>query len=821
MAIEFTEGRVVPIRVDEEMKRSYIDYAMSVIVDRALPDVRDGLKPVQRRILYGMSELGLRPDRQHRKSARIVGDVMGKYHPHGDAAIYDAMVRMAQDFSFRYPLVDGHGNFGSVDGDPPAAMRYTEARLSPLALEMLRDIDKDTVDFIPNFDETTEQPAVLPARVPNLLVNGAAGIAVGMATNIPPHNLREIVDGLVMLIDNPDADLKELMRVIKGPDFPTGALILGREGIREAYATGRGRIKVRAKARIEQLAGGRQRIVVTELPYMVNKASLIAKIAELHRNKQVDGITDLRDESDRSGMRIVIELRRDANARVVLNRLYRHSQLEDTFGVIMLALVDGEPKVLSLKDALKHYLKHQEEVVVRRTRFELRKAEERAHILEGLRIALDHIDEIIALIRRSKTDAEAKQGLMSRFGLTEKQAVAILDMQLRRLTGLERDKIEAEYQELLKTIERLRRILGDIREVYAVIKSELLEIREKYGDDRRTQITSSAEELDEEDLIADEDVIVTLTHYGYIKRLPVGTYRSQRRGGRGMTAINTREEDFVEHLFVTSTHSYILFFTNKGKVYRVKAHEIPESGRTARGTAIVNLIQLSRDERVQAAIPVREYDDSRFLFMATKRGVVKKTVLSEFDSPRHGLIGIVLDGDDELVGVRLTDGKEHILLVTAQGQAIRFAEDDVRPMGRAARGVRGITLADGDEVVGMDVVRPGADLLVVSRNGFGKLTSLDEYRLTGRGGKGIRTLQITAKNGPIAAVHTVRSGEEVMLISAEGIMIRMRADDISHQGRATQGVRLMRLDEGDYVVAVAPIVAKDDDGRPEQAGLPM
>ncbi|OUM97923.1 MAG: DNA gyrase subunit A [Firmicutes bacterium ZCTH02-B6] len=818
MAIDFSQERILPVRVDEEMKRSYIDYAMSVIVDRALPDVRDGLKPVQRRILYGMYELGLRPDRQHRKSARIVGDVMGKYHPHGDAAIYDAMVRMAQDFNFRYPLVDGHGNFGSVDGDPPAAMRYTEARLSQLAMEMLRDIDKDTVDFVPNFDDTLEQPAVLPARIPNLLINGASGIAVGMATNIPPHNLREIVDGLVLLIDNPDADLKDLMKVVKGPDFPTGAMILGRDGIKEAYTTGRGRIKVRAKARIEELANGRQRIVVTEIPYLVNKSSLIQKIAELHRNKQVDGITDLRDESDRTGMRIVIELRRDANARVVLNRLYRHTQMEDTFGVIMLALVDGEPKVLNLKEALQHYLKHQEEVVIRRTRFELQRAEERAHILEGLRIALDHIDEIIALIRRSKTDNEAKQGLMQRFGLTEKQAVAILDMQLRRLTGLEREKIEAEYQELLKTIARLREILGDIRKVYEVIKQELLEIKEKYGDERRTQITSAAAELAEEDLIADEDVVVTVTHFGYIKRLPLTAYRSQRRGGRGITAISTREEDFVEQLFVTSTHSYILFFSDKGKVYRIKAHEVPEVGRTARGTAIVNLIQLPRDERIKTAIPIREYDEGHYLFMATKRGIVKKTVLTEFDSPRHGLIGILLDEDDELVDVRLTEGNEHVLLVTAHGQAIRFPENDVRPMGRAARGVRGITLEEGDSVVGLDVVRPAADLLVVSQKGFGKRTPLEEYRVTGRGGKGIRTLQITEKNGPIVAVRVVRDGDEVMLISAAGIMIRTSVDEISRQGRATQGVRVMRLDAGDYAVAAALVADKDDD-KGEQGQL--
>lgn len=815
MAIEFTEGRVVPIRVADEMKRSYIDYAMSVIVDRALPDVRDGLKPVQRRILYAMSELGVRPDRPHRKSARIVGDVMGKYHPHGDSAIYDAMVRMAQEFSYRYPLVDGHGNFGSVDGDPPAAMRYTEARLARIAMEMLRDIDKETVDFVPNFDESLQQPVVLPSRIPNLLVNGAAGIAVGMATNIPPHNLNEIIDGLVMLIDNPEATTEQLMGIIRGPDFPTGAQILGRDGIRQAYNTGRGRIKVRGKARIEQMSNGRQRIIITELPYQVNKANLISKIAELHRDKTVEGISDLRDESDRSGMRIVIELRRDANARVVLNRLYRHTQLETTFGVIMLALVDGEPKVLSLKEVLQHYLKHQEEVIIRRTRYELRKAEERAHILEGLRIALDHIDEIIALIRGSKTDAEAKQGLMERFGLTEKQAVAILDMQLRRLTGLEREKIEEEYQELLKTIARLREILGDINKVYEVIRNELLEVKEKFGDERRTEIVAAGGEIEEEDLIADEDVVITMTHFGYIKRLPTTAYRSQRRGGRGVTAMGTKDDDFVEHLFVTSTHSYVLFFSNKGKVYRVKGYDIPEVGRTARGTAIVNLIDLPRDERVQTAIPIQSYEGDYYLVMATKKGVIKKTPLSEYDSPRHGLIGINLDEDDELVGVRLTDGSEHILLVTAQGQAIRFPEDTVRGMGRATRGVIGVRLEKGDSVVAMDVVRPGAELLVVTELGYGKRTDLDEYRVTNRGGKGIRTLHVTDRNGEIVSASVVRDGEEIMLISAEGIMIRMKVDDISRQGRATQGVRLMRLDDADRVVALAHVRSKDEDDGDE------
>ncbi|MFS8523395.1 MAG: DNA gyrase subunit A, partial [Limnochordales bacterium] len=723
-----------------------------------------------------------------------------------------------QPFSFRYPLVDGHGNFGSVDGDPPAAMRYTEARLSKIALEMLRDIDKETVDFVPNFDESLQQPSVLPSRIPNLLVNGAAGIAVGMATNIPPHNLTEVVDGLIKLIENPDVTTEELMRIVRGPDFPTGAQILGRDGIKEAYATGRGRIKVRGKARIEQMANGRQRIIITELPYQVNKANLIQKIAELHRDKTIEGISDLRDESDRSGMRIVIELRRDANARVVLNRLYRHSQLETTFGVIMLALVDGEPRVLSLKEMLGHYLKHQEEVVIRRTRYELRKAEERAHILEGLRIALDHIDEIIALIRASKTDAEAKQGLMERFGLTEKQAVAILDMQLRRLTGLEREKIEEEYQQLLKTIARLREILGDINLVYEVIRTELEEIKEKYGDERRTEIVAAADEIEEEDLIADEDVVITMTHFGYIKRLPTTAYRPQRRGGRGITAAGTKDDDFIEHLFVTSTHSYVLFFSNKGKVYRVKGYDIPEAGRTARGSAIVNLIDLPRDERIQTAIPVKEYDEDHFLVMATKKGVIKKTPLSEYDSPRHGLIGINLDEDDELVDVRLTDGSEHILLVTAQGQAVRFPEDTVRPMGRATRGVIGVRLDDGDHVVAMDVVRPGADLLVVSELGYGKRTDLNEYRVTNRGGKGVRTLQVVEKNGPIVAASVVRDGEEVMLISAEGIMIRMKVDDISRQGRATQGVRLMRLDENDKVVAIAHVKQREeeddgDDGR--------
>lgn len=811
MAIEFTDGKIVPIGLEQEMQRSFIHYAMFVNVDRALPDVRDGLKPVQRRILYGMNELGLRPDRPYRKSARAVGDVMAKYHPHGDAAIYDTMVRLAQDFSTRYPLIDGHGNWGSVDGDPAAAMRYTEARLSQFAMEMLRDIDKDTVDFIPNFDESTEQPAVLPSRVPNLLVNGALGIGVAMATNIPPHNLREVIDAVVLLIDDPEAHVEQLMRVVKGPDFPTAGLIVGRSGIRDAYATGRGRIIMRAKTQIEQMQGGKQRIVVTEIPFMVNKSTLVERIAELHNDKRVDGITALRDESDRDGMRIVIELRRDVNAHVVLNQLFKHSQMQETFGAIMLALVDGEPKVLNLKSMLMHYLEHQREVITRRTRFELRKAEERAHILEGYRIALDNIDEIIALIRGASSDADARAKLMSRFGLSERQAVAILDMQLRRLTGLEREKIEAEYAELQVTIARLKGILADPAKLLGLIKEELLEVRERFGDDRRTQIIAEESDIDYEDLIAEEDIVVTLTHSGYIKRLPVDTYKSQRRGGRGITALNTKEEDFVEQLFITSTHTYIHFFTNLGRVYRLRGHEIPEASRNARGTNIVNLIPIEKNEVVQAAIPVSAYDDEHFLVMATKNGTVKKTALSEYDSSRSGIIGITLDDDDELIGVLMTEGDEELLMVTAKGQAIRFAETEVRSMGRQARGVRGIKLDSDDHVVGIDAVRAETDLLVISEHGFGKRTALSEYRVTGRGGKGVRTLNVTSKNGPIVGARVVREDEELMAISTHGVMIRMAVKDISKQGRSSQGVTLMRLDEGDSVVAVAQLAGKEDE----------
>ncbi|NLY52347.1 MAG: DNA gyrase subunit A [Firmicutes bacterium] len=805
------EQKIIPVGIEEQMRTSYLRYAMSVIIDRALPDVRDGLKPVQRRILYSMSELGMRSNRPHRKSARIVGEVIGKYHPHGDSAIYDAMVRMAQDFNYRYMLVDGHGNFGSIDGDPAAAMRYTEVRLTRFAEEMLRDLDKDTVDFIPNFDDTLEQPEVLPARVPNLLVNGASGIAVGMATNIPPHNLGEIVDGLVMLIDNPDASIKDLQRVIKGPDFPTGGLILGREGIDEAYATGRGRIQMRARVQLEQMSNGKTRIVVTELPYMVNKANLIEKIAQLVRDKRIDGITDLKDESDRDGLRVTIEVRRDTNPHIVLNHLYKHTQLQDTFGVIMLALVDGQPKVLNLKEVLEHYLQHQREVVTRRTRFELRKAEERAHILEGYRIALDNLDEIINLIRSSANDQEAKEGLMTRFGLTEKQAVAILDMQLRRLTGLERDKIETEYAELLKKIARYREILADIKEVDAIIRDELLEVKEKFGDPRRTEITGRTGEIEIEDLIADEDIVVTLTHQGYIKRMPVNIYRNQRRGGRGVTALTTREEDFVEHLFITSTHSHIVFFTNKGKMYRLKGYDIPEASRQARGVALINLIPIEPTEKVQAVHAVKDYGNGEYVVMATKMGRVKKTALDEFNSPRAGLIGIVLEDGDELIGVRITQGDEEILLVTKQGMSIRFSEIEVRPMGRAAMGVKGITLNPGDEVVSMNVVVPDGQLLVVTENGYGKRTDLEEYRPQGRGGKGIKAINKTERTGRVVGAKVVNEEDELMLITVGGVMIRQSVAEISVFGRNTQGVKLMRLEDDERVVAVALIAGKSEE----------
>jgi DNA gyrase subunit A len=809
--LEFTDGKVVPVNLEEEMKRSYMLYSMSVIVGRALPDVRDGLKPIHRRILYAMNEIGLTSEKPHRKSATIVGEVMGKYHPHGDAAIYDALVRMAQDFSQRYILIDGHGNFGSVDGDPPAAMRYTEARMAKISQKLLADIDKDTVDFTPNFDESLKEPTVLPSRFPNLLVNGSSGIAVGMATNIPPHNLGEVIDGTVMLIDNPDATVEDLMTVIKGPDFPTGALIVGREGIRDAYTTGRGSVRMRARAQIETLSGGRNRIVVTEIPYQVNKSRLIENIAELVRNKKIDGITDLRDESDREGMRIVIDVRRDANANIILNQLYRHTQMQWTFGVIMLVLVDGEPKILDLKNMIHYYIEHQKEVIVRRTRFDLNKAEERAHILEGLKIALDNLDAVISLIRGSRTPEIAREGLMKNFNLSQKQAQAILDMRLQRLTGLERQKVEDELRDVAKLIEKLKGILADERKVLRIIKDELLEIRNEFADDRRTKITFGSSDFDVEDLIAEEDIAVTLTHQGYIKRLPLNTYRSQRRGGRGITGMNTKEEDFVEHLFITTTHNYILFFTDKGRVYSLKAYEVPEASRQARGTAIVNLIPLMPDETIRAVIPIRTFAPDRYLLFATRYGVVKKTALSDFDTRRKGgLIAIRLDPEDDLVSVKPTTGNQEVIIATARGRALKFNEKDVRSMGRDTRGVIGIRLAKGDTVIGMDVVKEDRDFLVVTANGFGKRTPLDQYRTYSRARKGVRTIRLTDKSGPAVAVKVLDGDDELMCISAEGIVIRMDVADIPQQGRPAQGVRVMRLEPGDQVVSIAQVVTRNE-----------
>ncbi len=808
---EFGSGKVLPIDINEEMRSSYLDYAMSVIVGRALPDVRDGLKPVHRRILYAMHELGMTPDKPHKKSARIVGEVLGKYHPHGDTAVYDAMVRMAQDFACRYPLIDGHGNFGSVDGDSAAAMRYTEARMSKIATELLSDIDKDTVNFVPNFDDTLKEPAVLPSRIPNLLINGSSGIAVGMATNIPPHNLGEVIDGVVMLIDNPDATPKELMMAVKGPDFPTGGTIMGRDGIKNAYMTGRGVVRVRAEARIERMASGKMRILVTELPYQVNKARLIEKIAELVRDKKIDGITDLRDESDRTGMQVVIELRRDANANVVLNQLYKHTQMQETFGVIMLALVDGQPRVLNLRDILFHYLEHQKDVIVRRTKFDLDKAEARAHIVEGLRIALNNLDAVIKTIRESQTVDIARAALMERFSLTEKQAQAILDMRLQRLTGLEREKLEEEYKNLTERIAYYKAVLANEHMVLGIIKDELLEVKKKYNDPRRTVISNEDTQIDTEDLIAEEDMVITITHYGYVKRISLDTYRSQKRGGRGVTAMGTKEEDFVEHLFITTTHHYILFFTSKGKVYKLKVHEIPEAGRQAKGTAIVNLLQITGDEKITSVIPVKSFDSDAFLFTATRNGVVKKTPIKEYDtSRRDGIIALSLDEGDELMDVKLTSGEDELIIGTSKGMAIRFSEKEVRSMGRTSRGVRGITLGIDDHIVGVELAHSGRYLLVVTANGFGKRTVLDEYRTQGRGGKGIMTIKPTKRNGPVVGIKVVNEDEEVMMITAEGIIIRLAVKDISAMGRTTQGVTMMRLDEKDSVVALAKVVTKDE-----------
>lgn len=807
MELEFNHGKILPTVMENEMQDAFIDYAMSVITSRALPDVRDGLKPVHRRILFSMYKNGMTPDKKHKKSAHIVGDVLAKYHPHGDSSVYDAMVRLAQDFNIRYPLVDGQGNFGSVDGDSAAAMRYTEAKMTKLTLEMLADLEKNTVDFGPNYDESLEEPLVLPARFPNLLVNGSSGIAVGMATNIPPHNLGEAIDGVVALIDNRDLEDRELMKYIKGPDFPGGGIILGRKGIEDAYLTGRGSIKVRSRCEIEPMNNGKNRILVSEIPYQVNKARLIEKIAELARDKKIDGITDLRDESDRKGMRIVIELRRDVNPQVILNQLYKNTQLQDNFGVIMLALVNGMPQILTLKQMLNHYIDHQEHVVTRRTKHDLAKAEERAHIIEGLKIAVDNIDEVVRIIRSSKTDAESKQRLHERFGLSDRQAQAVIEMQLRRLTGLAREKLEEELADLLKKIAYYKSILADEHKLLEIIKEELLLVKEKYADVRRSQISSYEDKLELEDLIEDEDVVITISHTGYIKRMPSDTYKSQKRGGRGITAMTTKEEDFVEQIFTTTTHNFLIFFTNKGKCYRLKVYEIPEAGRQAKGTAIVNLLNVTGDEKITAVIPVKKFEDELFLMAATRLGVVKKTPLVEYDtSRRDGIIAINLEDNDELIGVQLTDGKQDIILVTAGGQAIRFTEEEARPMARATKGVRGIKLMDDDYVVGMEVARDEAQLLVITANGYGKRTPLDEYRQQSRGGKGVFTVRPSERNGEIVGVLVVRDGEEIMAISKEGIIIRIKVDEISSMGRTTQGVTLMRVSEEDKVVSMARVV---------------
>ncbi len=814
--MEENAKKVIKVDIEKEMKKSYIDYAMSVIVSRALPDVRDGLKPVHRRILYAMDGLGLTPEKPFRKSAYIVGEVMGKYHPHGDASIYDALVRMAQDFSLRYRMVNGHGNFGSVDGDSPAAMRYTEAKMPKLAVEMLADIDKNTVDFMPNYDEKLMEPTVLPAKIPNLLVNGSSGIAVGMATNIPPHNLTEVINAIIKLIEEDNVTDEDLMAEIKGPDFPTGGLILGREGIRDCYKTGRGKITVRAKAEIEEHGNGRYRIVVTELPYQVNKARLIENIADLVKDKRIDGISDLRDESDREGMRIVIELKRDANANVVLNQLYKNTQMQDTFGAIMLALVDNKPKILTLRQMLECYIDHRKNVIVRRTKFDLDKALARAHILEGLKIALDYIDEVIAIIRAAYDDAQER--LMKRFNLTEIQANAILEMKLRTLSGLQREKIEEEYDQLMKQIERFRAILASEKLVCDIVRDELLEIKAKYGDERRTQIVAAEGEFETEDLIKEETTVVALTHFGYIKRVPISTYKTQRRGGRGITGIQTREEDFVEQLFVTSTHDMIMFFTNKGKVYRLKGYEVPEAGRTAKGTAIVNLLQLDGDEKITAVIPIHAFAEGQYLLMATKNGIIKKTNLMEYNSSRKvGLQAISLKDDDELIDVRLTDGERNIVMVTHEGMSITFSETDVKSAGRIAQGVIGIRLDNDDYVVGMEPIYSDKGyLLAITEHGFGKRTELTEYRVQTRAGKGVITYKTTPKTGKVVGIKVVNDDDEIMLITDNGIIIRLEVENISVLGRSTQGVTLMRTNDGGKVVSIAKVTSEDEIAETEE-----
>ena len=817
--MNLNEGKYIHVDINNEMKKCYIDYAMSVIVGRALPDVRDGLKPVHRRILYSMQELGLEPQKGYRKCARIVGEVLGKYHPHGDSSVYDALVRMAQDFSLRYTLVDGHGNFGSVDGDSAAAMRYTEAKMNKIAVEMLRDIRKETVDFMPNFDGEEKEPVVLPSRYPNLLVNGSSGIAVGMATNIPPHNLGEIIDGTIMLIDNPETTVLELMTAIKGPDFPTGAIVMGKAGIRAAYETGKGKIVVRAKAEIEE-ENGRNRIVVTEIPYQVNKAKLIENIADLVKDKKITGISDLRDESDREGMRIVIELKRDANPNVILNLLFKHTKMQDTFGVIMLALVDNEPKVLNLKEVLTHYIAFQKEVVTRRTIFELNKAEARAHILEGLKIALDNIDDVINIIRSSKTSDIAKSTLMERFQLSDKQAQAILEMRLRRLTALERDKIEEELNEIMQYIEYLNSILADEMKLLGVIKEELIEIKSKYNDERRTEIQKVVNEIDIEDLIQEEDVVITLTNSGYIKRISADTYSAQRRGGRGIQAMTTKEDDFVENVLITSTHSDVLFFTNKGRVYKKRAYEIPDAGRTAKGTNIINLIPIEQDERIETVLTIADEIREGYLFMATKKGLVKKTHLSEFKNLRkNGLIAISLREGDELLKVKVTRGDADIVIVSEHGNAIKFNEQDVRAMGRTAAGVKSMNLRDDDIAVCMDIAVDDEDLLVISENGFGKRTPLVEYKRQNRGGVGLITYKISEKTGKVVGATVCKAEDELMLINTSGVAIRINVSDVSVTSRATMGVRLMRTSDEERIAAIAKISASEMQEKDQQLSL--
>ena len=806
------DGKIIERDIDKEMRTAYIDYAMSVIVSRALPDVRDGLKPVHRRILYAMHEDGITSDKAYRKCANTVGSVLGRYHPHGDSSVYDAMVRLAQDFTMRYPLVDGHGNFGSVDGDSPAAMRYTEARMSKIAESMLTDIEKNTVDFMPNYDDRLQEPTVLPARIPALLVNGSSGIAVGMATNIPPHNLTEVINGIIRIIDNPETTLEELMEDIKGPDFPTGATILGKQGIKEAYTTGRGKITMRGEAEIEEMSGNRQKIIITSLPYQVNKAKLVKTIADLAKEKKIEGISEVRDESDRKEKtRVVIELKRDANANVILNQLYKHTQLQETFGAIMLALVDGVPRILTLRQCLDCYINHRKVVILRRTKFELDKALARAHILEGLKIALDNIDEVIAIIRSSYDNP--KERLMERFGFSDIQAQAILDMRLKTLSGLQREKIEEEYNEIMKLIAHLRDILSSETLVYDIIKEELTEIKEKYGDDRLTKIVPASGEFIVEDLIKEEQTVVALTHFGYIKRMPIDTYKSQRRGGKGITGIATREEDFVKQIFTASTHDTILFFTNKGKLYKLRGYEVPEAGRTAKGTAIVNLLSLDPGEKVSAVIPIQNFAEGKYLLMATKKGLIKKTALSEYNSARRtGLQGITLKDDDELITVRLTDGQDNVVLVTKEGMCITFDEKDVRPIGRVSQGVIGIRIDDEDEVIGMESVIAGgkATLLAITENGFGKRTELDEYRVQIRGGKGVITYKITPKTGKLVGVRIATEEDDVMLITDTGTIIRLNVKDISVLGRATQGVTLMRTNDGGKVVSIETLTPDEE-----------